>query len=169
MADGTTADGKKRAREDRRKENKKRAAAQVDLTTTAPATGAAADPAAAATAVAATAARAALAKSFTPPVKFEPFAAGEPTAGSILKLLDKAGGGLVEILDRLHFAEMGTDAIPCGWHAALGRCRDHEDPKAICRKCVAGLTAMPKVLSRAKTALHADLKLPAASLVLKAA
>ena len=75
---------------------------------------------------------------------------------------------MVEILDRLHFAEIGTDAIPCGWYAALGRCRDHEDPNAVCRKCVSGLKPMPKVLSRAKAALHADLKLPAASLVLKA-
>ena len=167
--DGKGADGKKRVREERRKENKKRAAALVDLTTGTASTALVVDPAAAATAVAATAARAALSKSFAPPVKFEPFAAGEPAAGSISKVLDKAGGGLVEILDRLHFAEIGTDALPCGWFAALGRCRDHEDPKATCRKCTGGLPAMPAVLSRAKAALHADLKLPAASPVLKAA
>ena len=72
-------------------------------------------------------------------------------------VLDKKGSGLVEILDRLHFAEMGTDMIPCGWHATLGKCRDHEDPNAICRRCVSGVAAMPKVLSRAKAALHPDL------------
>jgi hypothetical protein len=59
--------------------------------------------------------------------------------------------------------------IPCGWHATLGKCRDHEDPNAVCRRCVSGVAAMPKVLSRAKAALHPDLKLPPASLVLKAA
>ena len=159
--------GSKRAREERRKEAKKKAVAQVDLTAAASpptSTALSVDPAAAGSA-----AGAALAKSFAPPVKFEPFVAGEPAANTIKKVLDKAGGGLVEVLDRLHFAEIGSDAMPCGWYAALGRCRDHEDPNAICRKCVGGVPAMPKVLSRAKAALHADLKLPAASLVLKAA
>ena len=166
-----TKEQKKRKRDDKRKADKLAAAAgAVDLTAPAPAAAAAALVTAAdAAATAAAGAASALIKQFNPPVKYEPFAVGEPAAASIRQVLDKKGSGLVEILDRLHFAEMGTDMIPCGWHATLGKCRDHEDPNAVCRRCVSGVAAMPKVLSRAKAALHPDLKLPPASLVLKAA
>ena len=58
--------------------------------------------------VSATAAGTAAAGAFTKvntATKMEPFAAGEPKADSITTKLDKLGGGLVEVLDRLHVTE----------------------------------------------------------------
>ena len=106
--------------------------------------------------------------------QWEPFASGEPAADSIVDWCDRKGGGLVEILDRLHHFQApttGTDKFPCAWRAATGECRTHADPKKTCRKCENGAKPLAKVLSLAKAACRADFlaKVPPTSAVATAA
>ena len=92
--------------------------------------------------------------------QWEPFASGQPSADSITVLCDKVGGGLVEILDRLHhFAALTetTDKFPCAWRAATGKCSTHSDPAKTCRKCENQAAPRAEVLSRAKAACTAAL------------
>ena len=92
--------------------------------------------------------------------QWEPFTSGEPCADSITVLCDRAGGGLVEILDRLHhFAapNESTDKFPCAWRAATGKCSTHADPAKTCRKCENQAAPKADVLSRAKAACSAAL------------
>jgi hypothetical protein len=100
-----------------------------------------------------------------------PLAAGEPAPGSISEkagLLDKKGGGLVEVLDRMHFAldtSQRIDLLPCGWMAALAKCDAHAAGK--CPKCKNGTAPDASVLSRGKAACCPALlaKLPVGSAV----
>ena len=104
--------------------------------------------------------------------QWEPFAAGEPAAASIVSLCDKKGGGLVEVLDRLHhFASpaVPTDKFPCPWLAATGRCSTHADPAKTCRKCEHGAVHSADILSKAKAAVAPSLRLAPASAVAQAA
>ena len=85
---------------------------------------------------------------------------GQPSSDSIIVLCDKVGGGLVEILDRLHhFAAPteSTDKFPCAWRAATGKCSTHSDPAKSCRKCENQAVPKAEVLSRAKAACSAAL------------
>jgi hypothetical protein len=104
--------------------------------------------------------------------KIEPFAAGEPKANSITDKLDKAGGGLVEVLDRLHAAENPQARVSdfaCPWMSTNGSCRDGDNSK--CKKCANKTRHSAAVLSTAKAACTAELlnSLPAKSLVKAAA
>ena len=105
---------------------------------------------------------------------WEPFASGEPSANSITDWCDRKGGGLVEVLDRLHHFQAPsttTDKFPCAWMAAAGECKTHADPKKTCRKCENGAKPLAAVLSRAKAACRADFlaKIPPTSAVATAA
>jgi hypothetical protein len=91
---------------------------------------------------------------------------------SVSVLLDKGGGGLVEILDRLHLGEAPSSALgelPCGWKAALGSHRVKPGGKA-CNKCAHGAEASATVLTAAKGGCTSELlaKLPADSPVANA-
>jgi hypothetical protein len=104
--------------------------------------------------------------------QWEPFASGEPAAASIISLCDKKGGGLVEVLDRLHhFASptLSTDKFPCPWLAATGKCSTHVDPARTCRKCEHGAVHSAEILSKAKAAVAPSLRLAPASAVAQAA
>ena len=104
--------------------------------------------------------------------QWEPFAAGEPAAASIVSLCDKKGGGLVEVLDRLHhFASpnLSTDKFPCPWLAATGKCSTHADPAKQCRKCENGAVHSAAILSKAKAAVATSLRLVPTSAVATAA
>jgi hypothetical protein len=125
--------------------------------------------------VSATAAGTAAAGAFTKvntATKMEPFAAGEPKADSITTKLDKLGGGLVEVLDRLHVAEnpqAKISELACPWMSTNGSCRDGD--KGACKKCSNKTQHSAATLSTAKAACSADLlnSLPAKSLVKAAA
>ena len=103
-----------------------------------------------------------------------PLAAGEPQPGSISVkdgLLSKTGMGLVEMMDRMHFAastDKRVNALPCGWLAALGTCKANSQGN--CPKCKIGTPPDADVLSRAKAACCAELlaKLPVAGAVASA-
>ena len=137
--------------------------------------------AAPAAAAAAPSTQLALAPAAAPPSKpkvqvkqWEPFASGEPSANSITDWCDRKGGGLVEVLDRLHHFQAPsttTDKFPCAWMAAAGECKTHADPKKTCRKCENGAKPLAAVLSRAKAACRADFlsKIPPTSAVATAA
>ena len=161
---------------DKRKADRdaKRLAKKQTMTAPAPAAAPAPAPAAQGTQLA-------LPPAGAPPIKpkvqvkqWEPFASGEPAANSIVDWCDKKGGGLVEILDRLHHFQApttSTDKFPCAWKAAAGECRTHADPKKTCRKCENGTKPLAGVLSLAKAACRADFlaKVPPTSAVATAA
>ena len=161
---------------DKRKADRdaKRLAKKQTVTAPAPAAAPAPAPAAQGTQLA-------LPPAGAPPIKpkvqvkqWEPFASGEPAANSIVDWCDKKGGGLVEILDRLHHFQApttSTDKFPCAWKAAAGECRTHADPKKTCRKCENGTKPLAAVLSLAKAACRADFlaKVPPTSAVATAA
>jgi hypothetical protein len=72
---------------------------------------------------------------------------------AIVAMLDRKGGGVVEILDRLHAqAAPGkpTSDLPCGWLAATGRCRLAATDK--CVKCRNGAAPDPALLAKVKAA-----------------
>ena len=116
---------------------------------------------AAAAALAAAAAATALVPAAAAPtvqrgVKHEPIKPAEVTAGSITKDLDMAGGGLVEILDRLAAAAtpgIANNTRPCSWYAVKGSCKGAATQG--CEKCKHGALHTAATLSAAKAGCEA--------------
>ena len=88
-------------------------------------------------------------------VKIEPFQAGEPAAGLVTTKIDKAGGGLIEVIDRLHFnhhgGKVGMSQMPCPWVCATKTCPNLVKATG-CNKCTNKAQPVASVMSVAKAA-----------------
>ena len=68
--------------------------------------------------------------------KITPLPDGPLKKDSIVEMLDKEGGGLVEMIQRKYLTDNPSTelgALPCGWHTATGKCGTDK-----CSRCAGG-------------------------------